>query len=96
MGEVLALCQEKVNTASLGGLGPMNQAPLVSCIQQLHTGTGTLSWSQGVCNQTCLGLCACRLCSAQLRPRNSFLFSFSSELQNPECILLNSKMTFIL
>lgn len=40
MGEVLALHQEKVTTALLGGLGLVNQAPLISCIQQFTLAPG--------------------------------------------------------
>lgn len=88
MGEILALCREKVTTTSLRGLGPVNQALLISSIQQLHI-------SPKVRVFAARPAWACTpVSSAQLRPKNSFLFSFSNKLQNPENIFL--KMTFIL
>lgn len=90
VGEILALCREKVTTALLGGLGPVNQALLISGIQQLHIGPRVRVFA------TRPAWACTPVSSAQLRLKNSFLFSFSNKLQNTENIFLNLKTTFIL
>lgn len=71
---------KNLTTALLGGSGLVNQALLMSCIQQLHTSTGDLAL--GVRVSAIRPAWACEPGgSAQFRPSKSFLMSFSNQVQ---------------